>query len=778
MALQAWFPLNGSYVNYGLGSYTNIQYNGTLDADGKTGSCYVFSGKYFRIDGGIIAGLDSFSIACWAYLTSTNYQIFTFETSGAWWQFVLEKDYLRVRDTVTGISGSRLNIPITPIPQNTWVHVVVVYDKGNIYVYQGGVLKDVLHGNINASMNAENTVLCIGADVANSTSAYPGNCKVNDFRVYDHCLSAKEVKELSKGLIVHYKLSENCQTMDNCYANPTFDSGSQTAGWNHWASEGSGSCSQNTNKDYIYNKDNTYSHKISYNAGGRYLCLQSPSFEGGYRSVQAIIKLEDGGEPTTDKIRFGWNANVGTTPPTRFFPLGDGFYLMKVDGFRQSGSNNLVAIMIYSGITAYISEAYLENDRKVCTDILNASPTVITDRSGYGRHAARMTPLIMEVDSPRYDLCVANSENYPLRATFDFPQTSGLTVACWVNMATWGWQGSGVFSTSGQIASTPTDYNSTTFNHYDGYIRMRGANGTTYNIACSTISDIPVNGWHHVALTHDGSQANLYIDGVLKRTVNVPTPLVAFKRLYLGTSFAGGTNRACQGKWSDFRMYATALSAEDVADLYHTSAIVDNKGDLMCYQAVELSDSLLRYELTTINTNPANTSSRGKMETAYGVLAMRFMPTDTYFAAGDERNQKLFCDMFKENTQYMFDLWINADNVTTSSYPANQGGGFYIHYTDGTRYDGLVAYGANYQETPIGFQHKVYVSEPGKTIKRLAIRYAINASFWVRADSFIAEVADPSIGKTGNVMTGQFVEGYDIAETGRADVKENVLMEI
>ena len=87
------------------------------------------------------------------------------------------------------------------------MHVVVVYDKGNIYVYQGGVLKDVLHGNINASMNAENTVLCIGADVANSTSAYPGNCKVNDFRVYDHCLSAREVKELSKGLIVHYSFN-------------------------------------------------------------------------------------------------------------------------------------------------------------------------------------------------------------------------------------------------------------------------------------------------------------------------------------------------------------------------------------------------------------------------------------------------------------------------------------------------------------------------------------------------------------------------------------------
>ena len=206
MDLKVWFPLNGNYLSYGLQTYSDITYNGTLDAAGKTGSCYAFAQKYFRINGSMINGIDEFTIACWVYLTSTTYNIFTFETSNAYWQFALSNNYLRVRDTVTGATGTRKDLAITAIPQTTWTHVTVAYNKGSIKVYQDGVLKDTLTGNANAAIVSTTTVLCIGADPVNSTSTYPGNCKVNDFRVYEHALSQKEIKELARGLIVHYPL--------------------------------------------------------------------------------------------------------------------------------------------------------------------------------------------------------------------------------------------------------------------------------------------------------------------------------------------------------------------------------------------------------------------------------------------------------------------------------------------------------------------------------------------------------------------------------------------
>jgi len=39
-----------------------------------------------------------------------------------------------------------------------------------------------------------------------NTHTYDTNGVINDFRVYDHCLPEMEIKELSKGLVMHYKL--------------------------------------------------------------------------------------------------------------------------------------------------------------------------------------------------------------------------------------------------------------------------------------------------------------------------------------------------------------------------------------------------------------------------------------------------------------------------------------------------------------------------------------------------------------------------------------------
>jgi len=51
----------------------------------------------------------------------------------------------------------------------------------------------------------------IGASASNDTSNPSGNYLngyLNDFRIYNHALSTKEVREIAKGLLLHYKLDQ------------------------------------------------------------------------------------------------------------------------------------------------------------------------------------------------------------------------------------------------------------------------------------------------------------------------------------------------------------------------------------------------------------------------------------------------------------------------------------------------------------------------------------------------------------------------------------------
>lgn len=775
MGLLVWMPLNGNLDNQGLASVAVEQSGGTeAYGAGKIGQALQCAGNSFYNISPITIG-NKATIAWWEKTSVAAKVPFTLVTDASSYGLTVwgsNSTHIYTLNTGDGANDPFKNGTnnVTSIYDGKWHHFAVTFGNSVAKLYIDGAYAGTAQTFKSPSATAKTLRLAGGSNNAHS---YDFNGMLNDFRVYDHCLSPKEVSELSRALVVHYKLDENCQVMDNCYTNPTFDSTAQSAGWSHWANSGTIGYWQNTNKDYIYNKNNTYSHKVSYTGSDYLLCFQSPAFEGGYRSAQAIVKLSDGSAPDSTKIRFGWNANVGTAPPTQYYSLGDGFYLLKVDGFRQSGSNDLVGLLINSGITAYISEAYLENDRKVCTDIFNTDSTVITDKSGYGRHAVKMTPLIMETDSQRYGMYVSNAENYPLRATFDFPTSNGLTVACWVNMSTWGWQGSGIFSTTGQIASTPTDYNTTTFNHYDGKIYLRGTDGTTYNINLGTTStsDVPVNVWKHVVFTHDGSTVKLYINGSLVRSKSVPTPLVAFKRLYLGTSFAGGTNRNCLGKWSDFRMYTTALSAEDVKELYSVSASVDNLGNLHCYEAEETAENLFRLEeLNKVAYTPLTWTTRNG-ESAIGMGPNQMYRSGTY--------SRILDGQFLPNTQYKFDLWMDADSVVYNG--SNVPGGLTLFYTDGTSTyssNSLIITGNS--SNPMGFQHKVFYSDPSKSISHLITYYYIGVNVYYRWDSVIIPMLNStSVEKTGIVDTGQFREDTAVARICKGDnVDINNIIEI
>lgn len=578
MALQIWLPLNGNLNNQGLNTYT-ISNTGVIDSLGKIGSCYSYSKQYTLISGNVISNLSKFSISCWVYLTNAStYNIFTSENASGYWQFLLGNNSIKVRDSVSGLTGSRIDKNITAIPSSVWVHVTVVYDEGVVKVYQNGVLKDTLTFHSGATMNTHDKMY-IGADGLNDNSTYPGNCKINDFRVYNHCLSDKEVSEISKGLILHYKLSENYQTLNNSFKYPTFNTSSGHGGWSHWApSNNTGTYSQNTNREYIYRDTQTYSHYFEHKSGANYyICYQSPAFEGGYRSAQAIIKMPNGEDPR-GHVLFSHNANVGTNPPTTFTQLGDGFWLMKHEGFQQDGSNDLVSIYITHNKGVYISEAYLENDRKVCSDIFSTKNNNVIDCSGYGINGTLYGSVTSSTDTARYDGSVVfDGGNTAIKIgnLSSLIHDGIFTFNCWFNkqdFSSKGWETIFGGPSGFEFQSKRSTTNSPSLVAYSW--GQSNSGGQVYEL----------NKWNMVTMVRTSSDCKFYLNGSLYYTGSAGS--IPSGDYFLG-SWRDYSSQNYKGMFSDVRIYATALSDNDIKELYSVGSSIDNNGNLMCYMANE-----------------------------------------------------------------------------------------------------------------------------------------------------------------------------------------------
>ena len=747
MALQIWLPLNGNLNNQGLNTYT-ISNTGVIDSLGKIGSCYSYSKQYTLISGDIISNLSKFSISCWVYLTNAStYNIFTSENSSGYWQFLLGNNSIKVRDSVSGLSGSRIDKTITAIPSSVWVHVTVVYDEGVVKVYQNGVLKDTLTFHSGATMNTHDKMY-IGADGLNNTSSYPGNCKINDFRVYNHCLSDKEVSEISKGLILHYKLSENYQTLNNSFNYPTFNISSSNGGWLHWApSNNTGTYSQNKNREYIYRDTQTYSHYFEHTSGANYyICYQSPAFKGGYRSAQAIIKMPNGEDPR-GHVLFSHNANVGTNPPTTFTQLGDGFWLMKHEGFQQDGSNDLVSIYITHNKGVYVSEAYLENDKKVCSDIFSTNNNVI-DCSGYTREGEIIGNLTTNSDTPRYDYVTSFDGKSYIQITS--PSVEVRSVSFWAK-----WNS----IPSGQSVVFVDQKSRMGFGLMSTGI-LCSSNGISTNTFNKT--SIVANKWYHFVIVNTGTaptskNRDLFINGVKQ----IPTSNSSdwtFNIDYLQVGKRSTTSDGLVGSISDFRMYVTPLTDNDVMDLYSTSTSVDNFGNLHCYEVDESTENLFKVEyINEVSKLDINWTLRN------GEYALILNPTNFY---ENGVYTKVLKGKFLSNTQYKFDLWMDSDEVIYQN--VNRPGGLDVVYTDGT--NSAITVTGSLSSPKKGFQHMVFYSDINKSVDYVTVYYYVGNNVYYRWDSVIIPIGnETSVNKNGIVKTGQIRENSVVASICKGD---------
>ncbi|MBT8269321.1 MAG: choice-of-anchor D domain-containing protein [Bacteroidia bacterium] len=108
-----------------------------------------------------------------------------------------------------------------------------------------------------------------------------------------------------------------------------------------------------------------------------------------------------------------------------------------------------------------------------------------------------------------------------------------------------------------------------------GRVEMSWKNGSTEDIR-SNVS-IPENKWHHVAVIFDGTEANLYIDGVLDQTENLTPPVDTNQSFYLAAAGKNTPVAHYRGNIDEVRIWDRALTVDQMRFIMNQE-IADNAG--------------------------------------------------------------------------------------------------------------------------------------------------------------------------------------------------------
>ena len=205
------------------------------------------------------------------------------------------------------------------------------------------------------------------------------------------------------------------------------------------------------------------------------------------------------------------------------------------------------------------------------------------DCSGYRRNGTKKSNIVWDINSARY----ATSYKFDGSTTGIEVTATGLgnimnnpcTIAFWLYSNDKG--GRSIYFSS---------YNSNPFwcieKAADERFRYDWNNSPDKYSAGITIPD---KKWTHICFVREGvSLAKLYLNGELKYSFTDTTSSLSLGDTWrIGRDVRTGDGTPLNGNMSDFRIYATVLSAEDIQELYHSAVIVDNTGKNYAYEYFE-----------------------------------------------------------------------------------------------------------------------------------------------------------------------------------------------
>ena len=569
MSLRIWLPLNGDLKNNGINQYEITTINTISWVDGKIGKA-VRIGNGNQVTNGIsinsnledvLAG--NYSITVWIKpLGNHVHYNGAIISSGDWnntsahskWSFGVSQDNTKVDVLCTGYN-TYLNCSC---PVNEWTHLACVYNGTNVVkLYKNGEYVGQYQNNNfptqRPTSSASNTT--IGRETyANGYFSFNG-C-INDLRIYDHALSEKEIKKISQGLILHYPLNRNGFGQENLITQAMINADPwKSAIQDEYTVDGiTGWILRNYTLYNLTNKgNNNIFTNLTYEENTQYTL--SLKWRDDYRT--------DG---KTSALYFRFKYTDGTMSTNLISPKVDYW----VDGILTSDIGKSVKSILTTygnGGDLLIADLKLEKGAKKTpySPIVNSNQysalgldgNIEYDMSGFCHNGTRINTFNWRNDAPKYEITQIFNGNNNAIQTPDLTTMitdKNYSIACWFYKTAIGSKG---YQT---IYGGPSGFE----------LEARNAASTDPQIVAwnwgKPVATYEFNKWNHFVFVHSNSDCKIYLNGILISTGSAKSSNPT------GNYFIGSWNTATQqnfdGCISDFRIYATALSQADIAELY------------------------------------------------------------------------------------------------------------------------------------------------------------------------------------------------------------------
>jgi len=575
MSLIHWWQLNGDLKDYGTNPITLTNNGATIDNNGKIGKCYSFNGNNTMTASGITIGTDC-SFCVWSKTSTIGKMMFGLQAS--------DSDKLNLYNSPEGPicwnTGDAAqnpfkngDTPISAIIDGAWHHYAVVCkgsDKAHLYidgVYAGTAIKCV-----NPSMTNKLFYIANWSAV----SGYQWNGQLNDIRIYDHALSLKEVKEISKGLVLDYNFEE--LTRENFLKTPLVTYSTNTTK----TTEGNVAI---TGLDYTTLPGKTLVFSYDYSVeGAKYYVNTGDIFKDRY-GIHGVIQYTINGTSYTSYPFAGYLTVSGTGRAIQKITIPSNWVISSVGLANQTGNKPANG----NTNTWYIKNVKLEivpSSSDTASEFYGTSDNIIRDNSGYGYNGVTKEALTISSESVVGNQSIQfTGDGKQYVACTSFPQfKNGVTMSVWCKQENASSPGTNQF-----IFSQGRDYQ----NKGISIVSLNGKAAFWGSFGLKSTSFDLVGAWHMLTGTYDGANVKFYIDGELKFNVASTAELVydTVPAIVVG-KMGHGYNIddryfMFNGKVAEAKFYATVLSADDIKLEYQRKASIDKNGNLFSPEFIE-----------------------------------------------------------------------------------------------------------------------------------------------------------------------------------------------